>query len=62
MRMRIEKKKLENFTVNYPLELLAPHTKILFIEIETSDFTAQNSSLYLIRAAYYSGENWYIKR
>ena len=24
MRMRIEKKKLENFTVNYPLELLAP--------------------------------------
>ncbi len=62
MRMRIEKKKLENFTVNYPLELLAPLTKILFIDIETTGFTAQNSSLYLIGAAYYSGENWYIKQ
>ena len=57
MNMRIEKRKLENFTVNYPLEQIAPLAKILFIDIETTGFTAKNSSLYLIGAAYYSGEN-----
>jgi len=60
--MRIEKKKLENFTVDYPLELLAPLTKILFIDIETTGFAARNSSLYLIGTAYYSGGSWYIKQ
>ena len=48
MRMRIEKKKLENFTMEYPLEQIAPLDKILFIDIETTGFTAKNSSLYLI--------------
>ena len=62
MSMRIEKRKLENFTVEYPLEQIAPLTKILFIDIETTGFTAKNSSLYLIGAAYHNGENWYIKQ
>lgn len=62
MRMRIEKKKLENFTVNYPLEQIASLDKILFIDIEATGFTAKNSSLYLIGSSYYQSGNWYIKQ
>lgn len=62
MRMRIEKKKLENFIVEYPLEQIAPLHKILFIDIETTGFTAKNSSLYLIGSAYCRDGEWYIKQ
>ena len=62
MRMRIEKKKLENFTMEYPLEQIAPLDKILFIDIETTGFTAKNSSLYLIGSSYYRDGNWFVKQ
>lgn len=58
--MRTEKWKLENFTINYPLEELAPMEKILFVDIETTGFTARSSCLYLIGTAYYSSGCWYI--
>ncbi len=62
MQMRIEKKKLENFIIEYPLEKIAPLEEILFLDIETTGFTAKNSSLYLIGAAYYKEESWYIRQ
>ena len=60
--MITENKKLENFNMPYPLERIAPLDKILFLDIETTGFTAKNSYLYLIGAAYYINDCWYIKQ
>ncbi|MBQ8591537.1 MAG: ribonuclease H-like domain-containing protein [Lachnospiraceae bacterium] len=58
--MRTLKHKLDNFTVNYPLEHIAPLDKILFLDIETTGFTAKNASIYLIGAAYYEENSWHV--
>ena len=58
--MRTLKHKLESFTIEYPLETIAPLEKILYIDIETTGFAAKNSSIYLIGAAYYAKESWNI--
>ena len=58
--MRIENLKLENYIMEYPLARIAPLEKILFVDIETTGFTAKNSSLYLIGAAFYHDERWHI--
>ncbi len=60
--MRIENLKLENYIMEYPLARIAPLEKILFVDIETTGFTAKNSSLYLIGAAFYHDERWHIKQ
>lgn len=60
--MITENKKIENFKIPYPLEHIAPLEKILFLDIETTGFTAKNSYLYLIGAAYYTNNCWYIKQ
>ena len=60
--MRIEELKMGNYTMEYPLQDIAPLEKILFVDIETTGFTAKSSCLYLIGAAYYSGGDWYIKQ
>lgn len=60
--MITENNKLENFKMPYPLERIAPLEKILFLDIETTGFTAKNSYLYLIGAAYYANDCWYIKQ
>ena len=60
--MRTEKLKLENFKMNYPLEKIAPLEKILFVDIETTGFTAKSSCLYLIGTAYYTDGCWYVKQ
>lgn len=60
--MRTINQTLENFTVQYPLERIAPLDKLLFIDIETTGFTAKSSSLYLIGAAYYSYGCWHIRQ
>lgn len=60
--MRIENLKLENYIMEYPLARIAPLEKILFVDIETTGFTAKSSSLYLIGAAYYSDGYWYIRQ
>ena len=49
--MRISEETLENFSISYPLERLAPLERILFIDIETTGFTARSSVLYLIGTA-----------
>ena len=60
--MQIINQTLENFTISYPLETLAPLERILFIDIETTGFTARSSSLYLIGTAYYQTGCWHIRQ
>jgi len=57
--MRISEETLENFAISYPLEKLAPLERILFLDIETTGFTARSSSLYLIGCAYYQSGKWH---
>lgn len=56
--MRTLKQKIDGFEPAYPLKRLAPIDKILFLDIETTGFAAQASSLYLIGCAYYQQERW----
>lgn len=56
--MRISEETLENFFLSYPLDRLAPLERILFIDIETTGFTARSSYLYLIGCAYYLAGKW----
>lgn len=60
--MRTINQTLDNFIVQYPLERIAPLEKLLFIDIETTGFTAKSSSLYLIGTAYYHAGCWHIKQ
>lgn len=60
--MKTEEIILGNFTLDYPLERLAPLDQILFLDIETTGFLATNSSLYLIGCAFYSEGNWNIRQ
>ena len=60
--MRTVNQTMENFTVQYPLERIAPPGKLLFIDIETTGFTAKNSSLYMIGAAFWHAGCWHIKQ
>ena len=43
----------ETFTLQYPLEQIAPLSDILFLDIETTGFSAKTSYLYLIGCVYY---------
>lgn len=60
--MRTINQPVENFKIPYPLEQIAPLEQILFLDIETTGFTAKSSSLYLIGAAYYQAGQWFIKQ
>lgn len=60
--MKTEEIILNNFTLNYPLERLAPLAKILFLDIETTGLSASGSQLYLIGCAFYREGNWQIKQ
>ncbi len=54
--------KLDNFSPVYPLDTLAPIEQILFLDIETTGFTAKSSYLYMIGCAYYVHDCYYIKQ
>ena len=56
--MRISEESLENFSITYPLDRLAPLERVLFLDIETTGFTAKSSCLYLIGCAYFSDGKW----
>lgn len=43
------------FLLDYPLEKLADPGKLLFLDIETTGFTAKSSFLYIIGCAYFEG-------
>lgn len=60
--MKIEEIILNNFTLKYPIERLAPLEQLLFLDIETTGFSAAKSQLYLIGCAFYSEGNWHIKQ
>ena len=56
--MRISEETIDNFTISYALERLAPLERVLFIDIETTGFAARSSYLYLIGCAYYLAGKW----
>lgn len=56
--MRIYRDTIENYQIAYPLEKLAPVESILFLDIETTGFTARSSYLYMIGCAYYQEGRW----
>lgn len=60
--MQIINQTLEHFTIDYPLDKIAPPEDILFVDIETTGFTARSSSLYLIGAAYLQAGCWRIRQ
>ncbi len=60
--MRTINQTWEDFTPAYPAARIAAPDKLLFVDIETTGFTAKNSSLYLIGAAYFAGGFWHIRQ
>lgn len=60
--MQIVNRTLEPFQINYPLERIASLEKILFLDIETTGFTAKSSSLYLIGAAFFKDNRWQVRQ
>lgn len=57
--MKISEETMDNFSISYPLDKLAPIERILFIDIETTGFTARSSYLYMIGCAYYLAGKWH---
>lgn len=60
--MQIVNRTLESFTINYPIERIAAPEKLLFVDIETTGFTAKSSALYLIGAAFFIDGRWQIRQ
>lgn len=58
--MRTLKTPLNGFHLNYPVEKLAPLSEVLFMDIETTGFSADTSSLYLIGCAYFEENCFHI--
>ncbi|MBQ2803443.1 MAG: ribonuclease H-like domain-containing protein [Lachnospiraceae bacterium] len=57
--MKISEETLEGFVPSYPIEKIATPEQILFLDIETTGFTARSSYLYMIGCAYYEAEKWH---
>lgn len=57
--MKILQETIEHFSLKYDLEKVAPLEKILFLDIETTGFTARSSNLYLIGCAFYKYGLWH---
>lgn len=55
-------RKIDNIQITYPLQNIAPLSDFLFLDIETTGFTAKTSSLYLIGAAYYAEGCWNVSQ
>ena len=58
--MKLSEETLEDFSLAYPLENIAPLEEILFLDIETTGFTARSSYLYLIGCSYYNDGKWHL--
>ncbi len=56
--MKISRETLEQFEIKYDITRLAQPEELLFLDIETTGFTARSSYLYLIGCAYYEDGNW----
>lgn len=53
MVMRIKEKTFTDLKIEYPLEKIAEKERLLFIDIETTGFTARSSQLYMVGCSYY---------
>ncbi|MDD2972198.1 MAG: ribonuclease H-like domain-containing protein [Lachnospiraceae bacterium] len=58
--MKIIKSELSNIKLNYPLDETMELEKTLFIDIETTGFTAKGSSLYLIGCIYQKNNSFHL--
>lgn len=56
--MKIITKKLSHLNTCYPVEKIAPPEEILYMDIETTGFTARSSYLYLIGCVYYKNNGY----
>ncbi|MBR1861995.1 MAG: ribonuclease H-like domain-containing protein [Lachnospiraceae bacterium] len=56
--MKILEGTLEDFEIGYDVTRLAPIEELLFLDIETTGFTARSSYLYLIGCAYNHDGKW----
>lgn len=57
--MRTIRRQLADITLTYPLDREVPLERALFMDIETTGFTAKNSVLYLIGCAFQEEGQWY---
>lgn len=60
--MKIIDKSLDHFQIKYPMDRLCPLREALFLDIETTGFTARSSALYLIGCAYHSEGSWHVRQ
>ena len=58
--MKINQKTLRNLQTSYPLEKISTLRNILFLDIETTGFTANSSYLYMIGCAYHQDGAWQV--
>lgn len=58
--MRIETEIINNCNVNYRLEKIASSEKILFLDVETTGFSATNAYLYLIGCVYFRNGSFHL--
>ena len=56
--MQVINKVIDDIRLQYPLEKVCNINECLFLDIETTGFTARTSNLYLIGCAYYKDGNW----
>ncbi len=54
--MRTLKTPFHSVTLSYPLDTICPLSDLIFVDIETTGFSAATSSLYLIGCVYFSKE------
>lgn len=57
--MKVIEKSLGNKQTKYPVERVAKPEEVLFLDIETTGFTAKSSNLYLIGCVYFKDEEWH---
>lgn len=60
--MQIIQEIFDTFESSYPIESIGPLEELLFIDIETTGFSARSSFLYLIGCAFYLDGQWCIKQ
>lgn len=60
--MKTNTEKLELSNIDYPLSRLYTPEQILFLDIETTGFTAQNSYLYLIGCVSYENNSYILRQ
>lgn len=58
--MKIKEQSYDNLAINYPIDKITEKERLLFLDIETTGFTAKTSSLYMIGCAYYREQSFHL--